>query len=51
MVTIEELRTILSVEKNQYKLVGHLKSRLLIPTINLINKVTDIKVSFEEDKA
>lgn len=50
MVTIENLRNILDVDKKQYKLVGHLKSRLLIPSIKVINDVTDINISIKEVK-
>ena len=39
------LRDLLSIKKSQYKLVGHLKNRLLEPSIELINRVTDINVS------
>jgi plasmid replication initiation protein len=34
----------LSIQKKQYILIGHLKSRLLNPTIDLINRTTDIYV-------
>lgn len=50
MVTIENLRNILDVGKKKYKLVGHLKSRLLIPSIKVINDVTDINISIKEVK-
>ncbi|MBF0264131.1 MAG: replication initiation protein [Gammaproteobacteria bacterium] len=44
-VPLSALRDLLSIKKSQYKLVGHLKSSLLEPSIKLINRVTDIKVS------
>jgi len=44
-ISLSELRTLLSIKKSQYKLVGHLKNRLLEPSISLINRVTDINVS------
>lgn len=47
-VCIEQIRTLLNINKNQYQLVGHLKSRLLLPSIKLINQVTDIKVSLSD---
>jgi len=50
MVTIENLRNILDIDKKQYKLVGHLKSRLLIPSVKVINDVTDINISIKEVK-
>lgn len=50
VVTLSELRNILDIDNKQYKLVGHLKNRLLVPSINLINKVTDINVSIKDVK-
>ena len=50
-VSIEDLRNIFDIDKKQYKLVGHFKNRLLIPTINYINKVTDLSVECFDDKA
>lgn len=49
-VSIEQLRELLNIDKKQYKLVGHLKSRLLIPSIEYINKVTDIHVTMHDVK-
>jgi len=49
-ISIEELRNIFDIDKKQYKLVGHFKSRLLIPTIEYINKVTDLSVECFDDK-
>jgi len=49
-VSIQELRNIFDINKKQYKLVGHFKSRLLIPTIEYINKVTDLSVECFDDK-
>jgi len=50
IVSIDDLRKILDVDKKQYKLVGHLKSRLLLPSIDLINNVTDIHISIKDVK-
>ena len=50
-VSVEELRRIFDIDKKQYQLVGHFKSRLLIPTIEYINKVTDLTVECSDDKA
>ena len=36
-VPLSQIRELLSIQKKQYRLVGHLKSRLLDPTIHLIN--------------
>lgn len=44
-VPLSEVRELLSIKKDQYKLVGHLKSRLLDPSIALINRTTDIEVT------
>jgi len=49
-VSIQELRNIFDINKKQYRLVGHFKSRLLIPTIEYINKVTDLSVECFDDK-
>jgi len=43
-ISLEQLRELLDIKKSHYQLVGHLKSRLLDPTIRLINEVTDIHV-------
>jgi len=45
-VTLCALRDILSIKKKQYLLVGHLKSRLLDPAIDLINRTTDIRIDY-----
>jgi len=50
VVSIKDLRQILDIDKKQYQLVGHLKNRLLNPSIKLINDVTDINISTEEVK-
>jgi len=44
------LREILDIKNHQYEKIGHLKSRLLNPSITLINQVTDIIVSMIEIK-
>ena len=49
-VSIEQIREILDIDKKQYKLVWHLKSRLLLPSIEFINVVTDIKVTIKDVK-
>ena len=49
-VSIEQIREILDIDKKQYKLVWHLKSRLLLPSIKFINAVTDIKVIIKDVK-
>jgi plasmid replication initiation protein len=49
-VSIEQIREILDIDKKQYKLVWHLKSRLLLPSIEFINAVTDIKVTIKDVK-
>ena len=49
-VSIEQIREILDIDKKQYKLVWHLKSRLLLPSIEFINAVTDIKVIIKDVK-
>ena len=45
-VPLSHLRELLSIQKKQYTLIGHLKSRLLTPTIDLINRTTDIRVGY-----
>jgi len=49
-ISIKELRDILDIKKSQYQKIGHLKSRLLTPSITLINQVTDIHISVIEIK-
>jgi len=49
-VSIEEIRQLLAIDKNKYEQVGHLKNRLLVPSVKLINEVTDIYVSIREVK-
>lgn len=49
-IPLSHIREILSIQKKQYLLIGHLKSRLLNPTIDLINRTTDIKVEYTHYK-
>lgn len=49
-VSIEQIREILDIDKKQYKLIWHLKSRLLLPSIEFINAVTDINVTLKDVK-
>ena len=47
-ISIQTLRDILDIKKHQYQKVGHLKSRLINPSICLINQVTDIEIHMSE---
>ena len=47
---LHELRRILGIKKNEYKLYGHFKTRVLIPSQNEIPLKTDLNFSFEEIK-
>jgi plasmid replication initiation protein len=47
---LEGIRYILGIEKNQYKRYDNFRRRILLPSIELINSYTDLKVSFEENK-
>jgi len=50
VVSINQLRELLDIDKKKYQLIGHLKSRLLVPSIEFINKVTDITVTIKDVK-
>lgn len=41
----QELRKILAVEKNEYKLFGHFKSRIIIPAVKEITEHTDLIIN------
>src|SRR5699024_1960864 len=49
-VTVEELKPMLGIQRNSYKQYGHLKQRVLTPSIKELNDHTDIKVQFQEQK-
>lgn len=49
-MTIEELRNVLGIEPSKYKQYGHLKSRILLPSQQEIDKNTDISFNFTETK-
>jgi plasmid replication initiation protein len=46
-ISIEDLKFVLGIE-NKYERYKHLKSRVLEPSIEAINKYTDIKITYEE---
>jgi plasmid replication initiation protein len=41
----QELRKVLAIEKNEYKLFGHFKSRVIMPAVEEITKYTDLKIN------
>ena len=49
-IEISELRYLLGIDENKYKLYGHLKSRVLAPAQKEINKKTDVFLAFSEIK-
>jgi plasmid replication initiation protein len=50
VIDIGHLREILDIGKQQYKLYGHFKSRVLLPSKDEINEYTDISFDFDEVK-
>ena len=50
-LTIEELRYFLGIEKDKYKLYGHLKNKVLLVAQKEINEKTDIQFTFNEIKS
>jgi plasmid replication initiation protein len=46
-----ELKTMLSIPKNEYKLYAHLKNRVLVPAQNELNEKTTMSIHFEEIKS
>ena len=50
LVTLEDLRARLGVDKEQYKLMSDFKKRVLDLAINDINEKTDIKATYEQHK-
>ena len=49
-VTLDKLKEILKISKNQYKLYGHLKDKVILVAQKELAEKTDIKFSFEEQK-
>lgn len=49
-LTLEELRYFLGIEKDKYKLYGHLKNKVLLVAQKEINEKTDIQFTFNEIK-
>lgn len=47
---LEELKTILGIEKNKYKMYGDFKRRVLIPVVKELNKKTDLLIKLEQKK-
>lgn len=41
----QELRRLLVIEKNEYKLFGHFKSRVILPAVEEITSYTDLKIN------
>lgn len=50
VISIEELRIILGIDKTEYKLYGHFKDKVLKISEREINEKTDISIKFEEIK-
>jgi plasmid replication initiation protein len=50
-LTLEELRYFLGIEKDKYKLYGHLKNKVLLVAQKEINEKTDIQFTFNEIKS
>jgi plasmid replication initiation protein len=50
-ISIEELNLILGVNENNFKEYGHFKTRILIPSVNAINKIyPKLNLEFKEIK-
>ncbi|MCY6354833.1 replication initiation protein [Clostridium sp. ZS2-4] len=49
-ITIDDLRTILDISKNQYTKYANLKQKVIKVAVNEINEKTDLNVQFEEIK-
>ena len=49
-LTIKEFREYMAIPKKQYKLYGHLKNRVILPSITEINEHTDFYICAEERK-
>lgn len=50
-ISIEELKLILGVNENNFKEYGHFKTRILIPSVNAINKIyPKLNLEFKEIK-
>lgn len=50
IITLEELRFCLGIQKNEYKLMSNFKTRVLDLAVQQINQHTDIEVSYEQKK-
>ncbi len=49
-VDLEELRHVLGIRPNEYKLYGHMKNRVIRPAQKELNSKTDIRFEFKEQK-
>lgn len=47
---LSDLRSILSLKENEYKLFGDFKRRILESSVKEINKITDLKIDYETRK-
>jgi len=50
VVSVEQLRDIFDLPTKQYTLIGHLKSRLLLPTVERLNKLTNLNIEVKDEK-
>lgn len=50
MITLDDLRTRLGIEEDQYKLMSNFKSRVLDHAVKEINENTKITVQYEQEK-
>lgn len=50
VISVEELRELLGVEKDKYNRMDHFKSRILEPSIKQIKETTSIKPSYQQFK-
>jgi plasmid replication initiation protein len=50
IITLEDFRSQLGIEENQYKLMSDFKKRVLDLAINDINEKTDIKAAYQQHK-
>lgn len=50
IITLEDFRSQLGIEENQYKLMSDFKKRVLDLAINDINQKTDIKAAYQQHK-
>jgi hypothetical protein len=49
-MTVENIRKLLQLKENQYKLYGNFKQKIITHSLNIINETTDIYVVIEENK-